>query len=273
MSVSRMKNLIILALSICALCLLTVAIPNRLSQTREQRQMLTELKSLYARYDLSIALDELPGSPTLYSIELSENGAQTAAQALLGAKAATADEAGFAQTYTSEVGTLTATRTGGFSAVLSGSSRVQNCEKAVSKLLRGMDFQYQTLQKQQLSDSTVVFTAAQTLLGVPVFGSELALTYTDARLVQVDGSFYTGSSSITRVSEQEAISGADALALFLSQRDALGWVGSAVTGLTQGYLPSDAAGVGMRFVPVWLLETDAGNFHVNGITREITAQA
>ena len=62
------------------------------------------------------------------------------------------------------------------------------------------------------------------------------------------------------------------LARLLAGRDALGWVGSAVTGLTQGYLPSDLAGTGIRFVPVWLVETDAGGFFINGITREITAE-
>jgi hypothetical protein len=45
-----------------------------------------------------------------------------------------------------------------------------------------------------------------------------------------------------------------------------------VTGLTQAYLPSDQAGTGIRFVPVWLVETDAGSFFINGITREITAE-
>jgi len=74
MSVSRMKNLIILVLSICAACLLAVAVPNRLSQTHEQRRMLAELKTLYESYGLRIELDELPRSPTLYSVELSESG-------------------------------------------------------------------------------------------------------------------------------------------------------------------------------------------------------
>ena len=60
------------------------------------------------------------------------------------------------------------------------------------------------------------------------------------------------------------------LARLLAGRDALGWVGSAVTELTLGYLPSENAGTGMRFVPVWRIETDAGIFYVNGITREIT---
>ena len=110
------------------------------------------------------------------------------------------------------------------------------------------------------------------MLGVPVLGSQLALSYTDDCLTAVEGTFYTGGSSITRVSEQEAISAADALAQLLARRDALGWVGSAVTGLTQAYLPSDQAGTGIRFVPVWLVETDAGSFFINGITREITAE-
>ena len=110
----------------------------------------------------------------------------------------------------------------------------------------------------------------QTLLGVPVFGSGLTLSYADGQLQRVEGTFYTGSEAITRVSEQESISGADALARLLAGRDALGWVGSAVTELTLGYLPSENAGTGMRFVPVWRIETDAGSFYVNGITREIT---
>ena len=88
MSASRMKNLILLILTLCALGLLCIVVPNRLAQTHEQRQMLQELKTLYESYGLSVLLDELPRSPALYSVELSEDGAQTAAQALLGAKAA-----------------------------------------------------------------------------------------------------------------------------------------------------------------------------------------
>ncbi len=271
MSASRMKNLIILVLTLCALGLLCIVVPNRLAQTQEQRQMLQELKALYESYGLSIALDELPRSPVLYSVELNEDGAQTAAQALLGAKAALAGESGFESTYESELGTLRVTRTGGFSAALIGGSRVSNPEKTAEKLLHAMDFQYQTLTREQAEDG-VRICASQTLLGVPVFGSLLELVYQDDRLTSAEGTFYTGGSSITRVSEQEAISAADALAQLLARRDALGWVGSAVTALTLGYLPSELAGTGIRFMPVWRVETDAGSFSINGITREITAE-
>ena len=252
MSVSRMKNLIILVLSICAACLLAVAVPNRLSQTHEQRRMLAELKTLYESYGLRIELDELPRSPTLYSVELSESGGDR-----------------FECEYASELGTLTLRRTGGFSAVLTGGAHVRNYEKSAAKLLHSMGFQFQQLSRRQ-TEAGVTLEAEQTLLGVPVFGSGLTLSYADGQLQRVEGTFYTGSEAITRVSEQESISGADALARLLAGRDALGWVGSAVTEQTLGYLPSENAGTGMRFVPVWRIETDAGSFYVNGITREIT---
>ena len=182
MSVSRMKNLIILVLSICAACLLAVAVPNRLSQTHEQRRMLAELKTLYESYGLRIELDELPRSPTLYSVELSESGAQTAAQALLGQKAAQPDGGDrFESEYTSELGTLTLTRTGGFSAALTGGAHVRNYEKSAAKLLHSMGFQFQQLSRRQ-TESGVTLEAEQTLLGVPVFGSGLTLSYADGPL-------------------------------------------------------------------------------------------
>lgn len=271
MSASRLKNLILLVLSVTAVCLLAVAVPNRLSQTQEQRRMMQQLKTLYAESSLRLELEELPRSPTLYSVELSEDAGALAAQTLLGVKTAqNAQSDRFESEYVSALGTLHVTRMGGFSAQLQGTSRVKSCEKAADKLLRSMGFQPWSQQLQTRGSETII-TAEQALLGVPVFGSSLQLTYVDDCLCSVEGTFYTGSETITRVSEQESISGADALMELLSRRDALGWVGSSVTGLTQGYLPTEIAGTGIRFVPVWHIETDTGSFNVNAITREITA--
>ncbi len=271
MSASRMKNLILLVLSVTAVCLLAVAVPNRLSQTQEQRRMMEQLKTIYESSALHLELEELPRSPTLYSVELSEDAGAVAAQALLGVKTAhNAQPDRFESEYVSALGTLHVTRMGGFSAQLQAGSRVKNCEKAADKLLHGMGFQPWSQQVQTRGSQTCI-TAEQALLGVPVFGSSLQLTYDDNCLTAVEGTFYTGSETITRVSEQESISGVDALMELLSRRDALGWVGSSVTALTQGYLPTEIAGTGIRFVPVWRIETDTGSFYVNAITREITA--
>lgn len=272
MSASRLKTMILLVLLVCALCLSAIAIPNRLAQTRERRQMLAELKELYAGYALTIEPDELPQEAALYSVELSEAGQQTAAQALLGAKVRADGGEGFETVYASEAGTLHTTRSGGFDAALTGQASVRNPEKAARKLLRSMGFAVGSLQRTQ-TDDAAVFTASQSLLGVEILGSGLELCYQGGCLTAVRGTFYTGAAAITRVSEQPCISAADALTQLLSQRDALGWVGSSVTGLSQAYQPTDTAASGIRFVPVWIVRTDTGSFCVNAVTREVTARS
>ena len=113
------------------------------------------------------------------------------------------------------------------------------------------------------------FSAAKTALPAQSLTAQLETAVPD-------GSFFAFEAG------QEPYAALDGLSLISAQSaqvstgqsanpcDALGWVGSAVTELTLGYLPSENAGTGMRFVPVWRIETDAGSFYVNGITREIT---
>ena len=96
------------------------------------------------------------------------------------------------------------------------------------------------------------------------------LTYSNNRLTAIDGIFLSGTSSLTRVSDNACLSAADALVAFLSARYDLGWVGSAVTGLQQGYIRSETAAA-VRLTPVWQLTTDTGVFQINGMTGEVTA--
>ena len=71
------------------------------------------------------------------------------------------------------------------------------------------------------------------------------------------------------MSQRACISCADALVALLSSRDQLGWVGSEIVSCEQGYVHSETASSALRFVPVWRIETDAGSFYVNGVTREV----
>ena len=106
------------------------------------------------------------------------------------------------------------------------------------------------------------------MFGVPVFESALTFSYRNNTLYSVEGEFYP-AGEIVRVSESACISCADALVALLSSRDQLGWVGSEIVSCEQGYVHSETASSAMRFVPVWRVETDAGSFYVNGMTREV----
>lgn len=117
----------------------------------------------------------------------------------------------FESEYTSELGTLTLTRTGGFSAALTGGAHVRNYEKSATKLLHSMGFSSSSSAagRRRLESRS---RRSRRCSACPVFGSGLTLSYADGQLQRVEGTFYTGSEAITRVSEQESISGADALA-------------------------------------------------------------
>ncbi len=273
MSASRMKNLILLILALCALGLLAVVVPDRLTQNRQQRQMLAELKTLYASFDLTLDLPALPRSPQLYSVELPNPDALSAARALLGQDASSAgDEDRYEAEYTAAHGTLRVTRSGSFQAQLTGGRPVGSIDSAAARLLRTLGYQVQTLAPAvRTDDGAEVVRATQKLLGVPVFEDSLDVIYRDGVLSALDGVFYTGSDSATRVSQTPGISCADALTQFLASRDALGWVGSRVSDVTQGYLPTETASASVWFVPTWRIETDTGSFYVSGVTREVRA--
>lgn len=81
------------------------------------------------------------------------------------------------------------------------------------------------------ADGVYALGVEQALLGMPVFGGTLTFTYQDGALRAADGVFYPESGVITRVSEEACISCADALTQILASRDALGWVGSQITGM------------------------------------------
>ena len=192
------------------------------------------------------------------------------AQALLGSKAVSQETAarGLAS-YTSELGSMQLSRAGELTARLTGATQAHDLARATKRYLRSMDFAVASVS-EPLRESAGVYsvTAVQSLCGVPVFESALTFTYRNSALSRVDGTFYPTGETV-RVSESACISCADALVCLLSSRDSLGWVGSEILSCEQGYVHSETASSAMRFVPVWRIETDAGTFHVSGITREV----
>ena len=275
MPVSKLKNLVLLVLLLANLALLALLIPDRVNQQRGDDALRQSLCDLYAGQQVRLDPDTVPDTVTIYSLELAEDpaGSAAAAEALLGQSMVQDDATRYQSVYRSDSGQCTISRSGSFRASLEGRPAVRDLAKDAKKTLRAMGFQYLSLSEpQRLRAGFYTLTATQTVLGVPVFSQGLTLTYANDRLVQLEGVFYTGAGTLTRISDQPCISAADALVAFLSARVDLGWVGSAVTGMTQGYVRSEtAAAAAVHLTPVWRLETDTGSFDVNGITGEVTA--
>ena len=271
MSGRRIKNLILLILALAVCFLLLAVVPGKLSAQREESALHRGLTELLASYGVSIDPVLLTPGETLYAIELGEADASAAAEALLG-EAAEADSSStrYEILYSADSGSVSFSRSGALRAELSAAVGGRSYEQDMQRRLRGMGYTvWQTQPAVRQADGIYALGVEQALLGMPVFGGTLTFTYQDGALRAADGVFYPESGSIARVSEGACISCADALTQILASRDALGWVGSQITGMQQGYLHSETATSALRFTPVWRVETDTAVFYVNGITREV----
>ena len=271
MSGRRIKNLILLILALAVCFLLLAVVPGKLSAQREESALHRGLTEPLASYGVSIAPALLTPGETLYAIGLGEADASAAAEALLG-EAAEADSSStrYEILYSADSGSVSFSRSGALHAELSAAVGGRSYEQDMQRRLRGMGYTvWQTQPAVRQADGVYALGVEQALLGMPVFGGTLTFTYQDGALRAADGVFYPESGSIARVSEEACISCADALTQILASRDALGWVGSQITGMQQGYLHSETATSALRFTPVWRVETDTAVFYVNGITREV----
>ncbi len=274
MSVQKIKNLILLILALAVVFLTLLVVPTKTAQAREETALHDRLETLFSENGVQLDGSALPQSLRLYTISLDgiPQAAGSAVSVLLGSSAEVQDDTvRYSSVYTSARGACSVTANGAFSASLDGSLAYSDPVAGTKKLLRSMGFTAAAVSEAARKSAGVyAVTATQQILGVPVFSDGLTFTYTNGALESVEGVFFPGST-FTRVSESASISCADALVELLASRDSLGWVGSRITLVQQGYEHFDTASAAVRLVPVWRIDTDTGSFVVNGMTREITA--
>ena len=274
--VSKLKNLVILILLLANLAMLGLLVPGQMEERREAESLRQSLSELYAAQDVVLDPAIIPDTVTLYALELGEDAAADlqAAKALLGDHVLVQDDSTrYLRTYQSEDGVCSLGRAGTFRAQLKNQAESSDLTKAAQKTLKRMGFRYSSLgEPVRLRAGVYTVTATQSVLDAPVFEGELTLTYSNNCLTALDGVFFTGVGTLTRVSETACISAADALVSFLSARYDLGWVGSEIVAMEQGYLRSEtAAAAAVHLTPVWRLTTDTGAFYINGVSGEVTA--
>lgn len=263
MPVSKLKNIAILILLVANLILVALLVPARMAQAEAESELRDSLTSLYASQGVALEKSAIPDNRTLYALQLAaETSAQVrAATALLGEQpVAQSDPAGWLSSFRSAAGTCSIGRHGAFEARLNG------LDKDPEQALTDMGFAWTGLLRQE-----DIVQAVQTVLEVPIYDSGLTLTYDGRLLTAVDGVFFCGADTPIRVSEEACMTAADALVLFLDRRYDLGWVGSSVLSLTQGYLRADTASAAtVQLTPVWRLVTDTDSFYVDGLTGEFS---
>lgn len=276
MPYSKVKNLLILLLALVNVLLLCLVVPLRSERLRQQALETQQLETLFSRNDVRLAVEELPDYRELYTLEFSPDpeAGLGAVTALLGENVlAQAESTPYLSFYTSELGRCQLSRGGNLEARLTGRAGGDGMEADAAALLEQMGFRaWEISAPERQSAGLYRITALQELLHVPVFSSALHLTYRSGALVRLEGTAYFDTASLYRTDDVTCIACADALVAFLESRNALGWVGSEVTGVTQGYFHAETASAAVvRLVPGWRVSTDTGAFWINGVSREVSA--
>lgn len=197
MSVSKIKNLILLILALAIIGLLPAVVPTQAARVGSEKKVHEKLEALYESYGLSLDASSLPASQTLYSIELENPDAKPAAQALLGGKAAEEEApARMLAQYSAGSSTLQLSRSGQLEGRFTDASAAHDLTRATRRYLRSMDFDIaEIFEPVRLSAGVYSVTAVQSLCGAPVFESALTFTYRNSALSRVDGTYYPRARS------------------------------------------------------------------------------
>lgn len=267
MPVSKLKNLAILILLLANAALLCLLVPRQLHQRQQTQALRDSVSRLCAEQNVVLDSDHVPETITLYPLELADSAAaETAALTALLNETPEKTDSGRLTSPSIRLGSW---ENGVLSLKLSGQKEVSNLRSAASRTLGKMGFQTHSLDTPtRLSPGIYSLNAVQSVLGVPVFSGGLTLTYANSALSDLSGTFFTGT--LTRADDTACITAAEAVVAFLSARMELGWVGSAITGLEQGYYNYASAGTAIRLTPVWKITTDTGSFLVNGQNWEVS---
>lgn len=266
MPISKLKNLVILILLLANAALLCLLIPRFAQQHRQDRALRESLSQLCAEQNVLLDPDTVPDTVTLYALELADTeAAEAAALAALLDEVPVKTDTGFQASPTLRTGHW---ENGSISLRLQGQKEVSDQRTAAGKVLQEMGFSLHSIgEPVRLSPGIYSLTAVQSVLGVPVFSDGVQLTYSNSALSHLEGELFAGT--LTRIGDTPCISASEAVVAFLSARLDSGWVGSAITGLEQGYFRADETLSVMRLTPGWKLSTDIGSFLVNGLTREV----
>ncbi len=266
MSRSNVKNLIILILLLVNGFLLALVLPSRLSDLRQRQQARESLAQLYEQAGVTLSAADIPDTKALYAMDLPmEFDGISAASAVLGDQMlSTGTE------LSSSLGHGTLTEDGTLSLTVTDAAPAADPEVHTRQLLADMGVSFQTLRRSTPYPNAEVYTASFAASRVPLFSHSLTFLYEDGSLKEISGTLPSRAEP-RRTGTAVCVSAEDALVAFLSRRLEVGWMGSSILSVTQGYHPRWVPAQNLfRLQPAWCIRTDSGDYLVDGLTCSVT---
>lgn len=266
MKTSRLKEIVIVLLSLLNVFLLTLLVSRRLEERAARDRRVTQLVTLFDSAGVRLNAELVPEEEIRFSPV--EPARDLDSEALFaGTLLGTCDQedvGGGIYRYVGESGQCLL-RSGG--AVEASLSRDVGEPEAYCESLFAR-FGYVPLSAEvREGDGTV--TGVKMPAGIRIFNAQLTLSFSDGALTEVSGSFVPAFEPGRRGG---GLDGVTALVKFLDYMRGSGEVCTAVNAVGGGYLLQSTASVPQRLYPVWCVETDVFRYYVNIVTGEVSRE-
>ena len=268
MPASKIKNLIIFILVLANLFLLALVLPARREKTKQTQQEDAQIAALFAEAGVTLEIPNVPTAKELYPMEVtcSEDGQRTAATALIGEPITQTQNTDSVE-MVGAVGSCTLDDFGTLEVFFDATTETSDILADAQTRLKATALD---CTPPRLSEDGQTVSAYLRVSGSPIFTDPATFTYQNGTPVCFTALLAVPRTTV-RTDKTSGISAQDALLAFYGSRMETGWVGSQITGITQGYTAKAAMlEHTLALTPCWRIETDTGAFLVDGITAAVS---
>lgn len=263
----RLKNIIILILSLMNVFLLASLAIRESAHQSAQKTAVEQLVALFAAdgitLDPDVISDQIP--PESRSLTRSTDLERQAAALLLGNSLSSSDQGGGISSYSSDRGAAQFRSGGSFDA--SGTLCTQDTLDFCRKFCR--EFGYSKPLFQVDSAGTGTGSAVFLCDGLSVYNCTLTFTMSDGVLTSVSGTLLPQTYT-ELASDLDPLSASAALTAFQKVRLETGAVVSSITDLFLCFEYQSSTTSPMSLVPAWCIVTNTGEYYVNCSTSAVT---
>lgn len=269
---SKVKNIILVILTITNLVLLVFVLYREARDQNQQQQARSDAILFLQKNGITVEDSVVPQSMELLPMQAARdvNGERRIAQTLLGENMSVQARGGEVYRYESPLGWLQFHSDGGFQGEFSASAfpvEGQTRAEHAEEFLHRLGFAGQELEAEEGTGGTL--TLCQVWKNIPVFNLQATLEYEGNSLVGITASRRLFGEPVA-LSASQPVTVATALAWLLTELNELGDVCSRIDGITPGYVSAASLAGTMTLTPVWRIATDTGDYQLDTVSGALS---
>ncbi len=267
MNGSKIKNIVIIILLLVNLAFLSMVITQKIDSNSRQQRVKEEIVEILANNGIEIDDAIIPYDKefTEYIAGRDMERELSAVEAVIGPYVPE-NQGGNIYYYAGENGWARFRGNGEFEIALNpGSGKEYSGDSSLS-LLKEMGI-YALEKKLTESGNNIIGDYICTLNDKLIFDCVISFVYEDGNLISVSGK--RPMSSMEYRTDRSSISVSTALMKFTQHMKAGGYICSSIDKIDSGYMMIVSLSGECRFIPIWHIGTDAGDYYLDGITGEM----